>query len=99
MGGQIIGHAGLDAVPEIGPHEKALVEECLPEFCTAIGRGTLRMEVVKVDVPEFGRPFAQGFDEDVRHAGNAGEMDVVSALDGAYGLPGRYEGKLLLHSC
>ena len=57
----------------------------------AVGGGAFGVEVVEVEVLEFTRPAAQGVDEDVRDAGDAGEVDVIPAPDAADGFVSRYE--------
>ena len=55
------------------------------------------MEMVEMYVVELSRPLAQGLDEDVRHAGDAAQVDMVSAPYGFNGLPGADES-FLAHS-
>ena len=48
------------------------------------------MEMVEVQVLQLCGTAAEGLDEDVRHAGDAGQVDVVAAADGFDGLVGAY---------
>ena len=95
--GNVVCHAFPDAGAQVGPHEEALVEEGLAELPGAIGRRSFRMEMVEMYIVELSRPLAQGLDEDVRHAGDAGKMHMVSAPYGFDGLPGADES-FLAHS-
>ena len=56
----------------------------------AVRGGTFGVEMVEVYVGEFPGALAQGFDKDLRDAGDAGQVDVVAAADGFVGLVGAY---------
>ena len=88
VGGDIVGNALLHGRAEVGPHEKALVPEGAPMLRRSVRGGTFGVEMVEMYVGEFPGALAQGFDKDLRNAGDAGEVDMVSAPHPLHGFPG-----------
>ena len=94
MDRQIIGPAALYILSHVGPQEEALVEKDARIALLAVGSGTFGMEMMEMEVAHISgiRPAAEGLDEAMRNAGNAGKMYVAAAFDMAYGFVGAYVG-------
>ena len=79
MNGQVVGIAGIYVCAHVRTQEEALVEEDAVILRLGIGRRALRMEVVEADIFQFSGicPAAERLDEDVGHAGNTAQVNVV----------------------
>ena len=95
MGRKIIGISLLHAFPNIRTHEEPLVEENAGILRRTVGCGTFRVEMMEMNPTQFSRPAAQGVYQDMRYAGNAGEVDMIPAPNRPDRLVSRYESKLL----
>ena len=70
----------LDALADIGPYEETLMEEYAFEFRVSIRSRPLGVEMMDFHVPEFSgfASAAHSVDQDLRGAGHAAQMYVVS---------------------
>ena len=97
--GDIVGQAFLDAFAHIGTHEEGIVLENALEFRVDVGRGTLGVQVVDIDVFQLARAasVAQGLDETLRHIRHRTDVDMVARLDDFDGFFSRNCLILFLH--
>ena len=100
MDRQVVCITGIDIGPDVGTHEKALLEENTLIPGLRVWRGTFRMEVVEMQVtyiPGIG-PAAQRLDQDMRHTGDAAQVDMAMGGNVADGLIGGNETEICHNS-
>ena len=79
MDGQIVGISRVDIGPDIGSHEKALLEENAFVTRLAVRSRTFGVEMVEMQVGHIARisPAAQSLNQAVRHTGHAAQMHMT----------------------
>ena len=79
MDGQVVGIAGIHICAHVRAQEEALVEENAVILRLGVGRRAFRVEVVETDIFNFSGvcPAAESLDEDMGHAGNTAQVNVV----------------------
>ena len=95
----IVRVSALDARAHIRPYEKSLVKEYSVEFRVCVGGWAFGVQVMYPDIFQFScfSSAAECFDQYLRCACNAAEMDVVSWFDGLYSFIGRNETDIFSH--
>ncbi len=79
VNGQVVGIAGIHICAHVRAQEEALVEENAVILRLGVGRRAFRVEVVETDIFNLSGvcPAAESLDEDMGHAGNTAQVNVV----------------------
>ena len=96
----VVGPAGLHVLADVAAHEEGLVEEGALEALFRVGSHAFGVEVMDADIFQFAglAAAAKCLDENLRGAGHAAQMDVVTALDDLDGFVSGDEFDIL-HIC
>ena len=88
MDWKIVSVSGIDICPDVGPHEKSLLEEYSGILRIGIRCGSFSVEMVEMKVFHLTGigPSDQSFDEDVRHARHTSQMNMITGSYSPYRL-------------